>query len=90
MLRLTDLNITGLTADSQSVEPGFLFAALPGTKADGRAYIAEAVERGARTILAPDGTAIESQDVQLITNRNPRRLFAQLAAKYFIGQPDTT
>ena len=56
MLRLTDLNITGLTADSQSVEPGFLFAALPGTKVDGRAYIAEAVERGARAILAPDGT----------------------------------
>lgn len=89
MLRLTDLNITGLTADSQSVEPGFLFAALPGTKVDGRTYIAEAVERGARAILALDGTAIESQDVQLITNANPRRLFAQLAAKYFITQPET-
>jgi UDP-N-acetylmuramoyl-L-alanyl-D-glutamate--2,6-diaminopimelate ligase len=89
MLRLTDLNITGLTADSQSVEPGFLFAALPGTKVDGRAYIAEAVERGARAILAPDGTAIESEDVQLITNANPRRLFAQLAAKYFVAQPET-
>lgn len=89
MLRLTDLNITGLTANSQSVEPGFLFAALPGTKVDGRAYIAEAVERGARAVLAPDGTAFESKDVQLITNANPRRLFAQLAAKYFVTQPET-
>lgn len=89
MLRLTDLNITGLTADSQSVEPGFLFAALPGTKVDGRAYISEAVQRGAKAVLAPDGTALDAEDVQLITNANPRRLFAQLAAKYFITQPET-
>ncbi len=30
-----DLRYTGLTADSREVQPGFLFAALPGSKADG-------------------------------------------------------
>ncbi len=39
--------ITGITADSRAVAPGFLFAALPGAKADGRGFIAEAVARGA-------------------------------------------
>ena len=29
---LRHLLITGITADSRAVEPGFLFAALPGTK----------------------------------------------------------
>ncbi len=88
MLRLTDLDITGMTADSQSVEPGFLFAALPGSKVDGRAFIDEAVERGASTVLAPDGTSLDRDDIQLITDANPRRLFAQLAAKYFVTQPE--
>ena len=50
---LKDLDITGLTADSRAVQPGFLFAALPGWKMDGRSYIGEAVKRGASAVLAP-------------------------------------
>ncbi len=46
----------GITADSRAVQPGFLFAALPGTKADGRRFIADAVARGAVGVLAPEGT----------------------------------
>ncbi|MGE5442879.1 MAG: Mur ligase domain-containing protein, partial [Bacteroidota bacterium] len=37
------IRITGLTADSRLVQPGFLFAALHGSRADGRAFIDEAV-----------------------------------------------
>jgi UDP-N-acetylmuramoyl-L-alanyl-D-glutamate--2,6-diaminopimelate ligase len=90
MHKLTDLNITGLTADSRAVEPGYLFAALPGSKADGRAFIAEAVTKGASAILAPDGTAVDSHGVQVITDANPRRTFARLAAKYYGAQPEIT
>lgn len=90
MQRLKDLNITGLTADSRAVEPGFLFAALPGTHEDGRAYIADAVDRGAAAILAPDGTACDTDNVQLITDTNPRKLFARLASRYFKIQPEIT
>ena len=53
---LRDMDITGLTADSRAVKAGFLFAALPGTQADGRAFIGEAVKRGAAAELAPPGT----------------------------------
>ena len=42
-----DIRIAGVAADSRRVEPGFLFAALPGVARDGRAFIAEAVQRGA-------------------------------------------
>ena len=38
---------TGLASDSRDVRPGYLFAALPGTRADGGAFLAEAVGRGA-------------------------------------------
>ena len=39
----TPVRITGMTADSRRVLPGFLFAALPGAHADGRKFIADAV-----------------------------------------------
>ena len=37
---LSRLPISGLAADSREVQPGFLFAALPGMKTDGQRFIA--------------------------------------------------
>ena len=83
--------ITGLTADSRRVGPGFLFAALPGARADGRSFIAEAVAHGAAAILAPRGTlwpaGVESRP--LIEATEPRRLLAHLAAAHAGAQPAT-
>jgi UDP-N-acetylmuramoyl-L-alanyl-D-glutamate--2,6-diaminopimelate ligase len=83
--------ITGITADSRAVAPGFLFAALPGAKADGRRFIADAVARGAVAVLAPLGTEWPAgvplrpmvQDVE------PRRALARLAAAHAGLQPAT-
>ena len=93
---LKDLDITGLTADSRAVQPGYLFAALPGNKMDGRSYIGEAVERGACAVLAPPGTELGAARansggnlVRLITDSNPRRRFALMAGRFFAAQPDT-
>ena len=38
-----ELEISALSADSRAVEPGCLFAALPGAKADGSQFVAAAV-----------------------------------------------
>jgi UDP-N-acetylmuramoyl-L-alanyl-D-glutamate--2,6-diaminopimelate ligase len=82
---------TGLTADSRAVGPGFLFAALPGAKADGRAFIADAVARGAAAVLAPDGTdwpeGIPARP--LLTVADPRRMLALFAAEFHAAQPAT-
>ncbi|MGI9439296.1 MAG: Mur ligase domain-containing protein, partial [Parvibaculales bacterium] len=45
------VNISGLSADSRNVQPGFLFAALAGVEADGRSFIGQAIENGAAAIL---------------------------------------
>ena len=50
-----DCDISGITADSREVKPNYLFIAIPGTKHDGTAFIAEAVSRGAVAVLAPEG-----------------------------------
>jgi UDP-N-acetylmuramoyl-L-alanyl-D-glutamate--2,6-diaminopimelate ligase len=82
-----DLTLTGLTADSRKAGPGMLFAALPGAKADGRAFIADAVGRGVTAVLAPEGTQPPGGGARLITDANPRRLFALMAAEFYGRQP---
>jgi len=42
--------LAGLTLDSRKVQPGYLFAALAGARADGAGFVAEAVKRGAVAI----------------------------------------
>ena len=51
---MTDVAIreyAGLTSDSRKVAPGFLFAALSGSKLDGGRFVKDAVSRGATAIL---------------------------------------
>jgi len=85
------LNVEGLTSDSRQVGHNFLFAALPGSALDGRAYIDEAIRRGASAILAPAGTTLNdtSNDVALITDDDPRRRLALMAAEFYGTQPET-
>jgi UDP-N-acetylmuramoyl-L-alanyl-D-glutamate--2,6-diaminopimelate ligase len=85
-----DTDILGLTSDSRRVEPGFLFAALPGSRVHGGAFIAEALERGAAAVLAPGPFDMPADSpTPLLINDNPRRLFALMAAKFYANQPDT-
>lgn len=91
-----DVEITGLASDSRAVEPGFLFAALPGTRADGRAFISDAIGKGATAILTsseegsgPADTARPGTGVAWIRDPNPRRRFALFASRFFQNQPRT-
>jgi UDP-N-acetylmuramoyl-L-alanyl-D-glutamate--2,6-diaminopimelate ligase len=43
--------ISGISIDSRNVIPGYLYAALSGTKTDGHDYIEQAIEKGAVAIL---------------------------------------
>jgi UDP-N-acetylmuramoyl-L-alanyl-D-glutamate--2,6-diaminopimelate ligase len=79
--------ISGLTADSRSVQPGWLFAALPGTRTDGRRFIAEAIARGAAAILAPPDLAPAEIGVPLVPDPDPRRRLALIAARFYGRQP---
>ncbi len=83
--------VRGITADSRLVTPGFLFAALPGGRADGRAFIADAVANGATAVLAPEGTVWPPgvPPRPLIQDSEPRRRLAEIAALLAGPQPAT-
>ncbi|MEO1252488.1 MAG: UDP-N-acetylmuramoyl-L-alanyl-D-glutamate--2,6-diaminopimelate ligase [Pseudomonadota bacterium] len=80
-----DPEITGLTADSRQVRDGFLFAALPGVKADGAAFIPQAEKRGASAVLARPGAQTA---LPIIEDDNPRKRLAEMAARFYPQQPE--
>lgn len=49
--RFGDAHVMDCTDDSRQVRPGWLFAAVPGTRADGHDYAAAAVRAGATALL---------------------------------------
>jgi len=80
--------IAGLAADSRQVEPGYLFAALPGVETDGARFVADAVARGAAAVLVSDDVRVETS-APVIADADPRRRLAQIAARFFGTQPAT-
>ncbi len=87
---LENLDITGIASDSREVRPGHLFVAVPGTRADGSAYAADAARRGAVAILVDESvTMTPPEGVALIRGRNLRRMLALLSRAIHPGQPET-
>lgn len=80
-------NIKGITSDSRAVQKGFLFAALSGTRFDGRDFIEQAVWNGATHVLAQKGTVFPDGVIG-IESDNPHRDFAQMTAQFYGDQPE--
>lgn len=80
----------GLAADSRAIEPGWVFFAVPGAKADGSAFIDQAIAKGAVAVVAERqpktpmgcGTAFILVD-------DVRHALARAAAAFYPAQPKT-
>jgi UDP-N-acetylmuramoyl-L-alanyl-D-glutamate--2,6-diaminopimelate ligase len=90
-----DRPVRGLAADSRAVAPGDLFAALPGTRAHGAAFVPAALERGAAAVLTdPAGAAlcraaVAAAGAALVVAEDAREALARAAALWFARQPAT-
>src|ERR1700704_3601636 len=87
--RFDALAIAGLSADSRAVAPGFLFVAVPGTKADGLAFVAQAVSAGAVAVMAERAPPALPPGIAFVQVGNVRRALALAAAKFHPRQPAT-
>src|SRR4051794_40550468 len=87
---LKDLGITGLASDSRKVKPGYLFAALAGTKTDGARFVKDAVARGAVAVMGVSALAddVAALGVRFIPEENPRAGLAHMASAFYVTQPD--
>jgi UDP-N-acetylmuramoyl-L-alanyl-D-glutamate--2,6-diaminopimelate ligase len=82
-----DSEVTGFALDHRKVARGNVFGAFRGARFNGEDFIGEAVKRGAVAVVAEPEAAVEGA-VQLAADE-PRKLFADLAARYFAPYPDT-
>ncbi|MEZ5923507.1 MAG: UDP-N-acetylmuramoyl-L-alanyl-D-glutamate--2,6-diaminopimelate ligase [Hyphomicrobiaceae bacterium] len=84
------VEVTGITPDSRKVAPGFVFAALSGSRTDGARYVAQALEKGAAVILAArDAEIYETGNATVVRASDPRRALALMASRFHHGQPET-
>ncbi len=85
--RFRQVEILGITADSRAVKPGYLFAALPGSRTDGARFIEDALSRGAAAVLLPQGAGAGLNGTPVVEDADPRRRLALMAARFFGAQP---
>ena len=78
-------SITGFAIDHRKIAPGNIFGAFRGAKFNGEEFIEAAVAAGAIAIVALPDARVEG--AVHIADEEPRRLFAQMAARYFTPTP---
>ena len=83
----SDSEVTGFAIDHRKVARGSIFGAFKGAVFDGEDFIGQAVDLGAVAVVARPGAKVES--VPLLADEQPRRLFADLAGKYYAPYPET-
>lgn len=86
--RFAGRELTGIASDSRKVTPGALFVAVPGTKADGLAFVPQALEKGAVAVMAERAADVPA-GVAMIVVPNVRRALALAAAAFYPRQPST-
>jgi len=86
-------DITGLAVDSREVRPGFLFAALPGSRVHGGEFIQYALRQGAVAVLTDaQGAEIAARELAdagtaVVITDAPREALSRTAALWFGAQP---
>ena len=83
----SDSEVTGFAIDHRKVIAGNIFGAFKGAVFNGEDFAADAVSRGAVAVVARPEAEVEG--AALLPDPKPRRLFAQLAAKFYGPYPET-
>ena len=82
-----EYEVTGFAIDHRKVAPGTIFGAFQGASVNGEDFIPAAVAAGAVAVVARPEAVVEG--AAHITDTEPRRAFARLAAQFFTPVPDT-
>lgn len=83
-VRGADVDVTGITASSDRVRPGDLFAALPGRGRHGASFAAGALAAGAVAVLTdPAGVDLLDADVPVLEVADVRKALGPVAAHVY-------
>ncbi len=82
-----DVTVTGFAIDHRKIAPGTVFGAFRGARFNAEDFIPDAVEAGAVAVVAAPEAPVKG--ALHIASDEPRRTFAQLAARFFTPVPQT-
>jgi len=83
----SDSEVTGFAIDHRKVAAGSVFGAFKGQAFNGEDFIPMAVDRGAVAVIARPEATVDR--VPHIADAQPRKRFAELAAKFYAPYPET-
>lgn len=81
--------VTGLSTNSQTIEPGMVFIGMPGTRVDGGEFWQSAIEKGAIAALVSPSALANKPNISralVFTTSNMAKACAELAATFY-AQP---
>jgi UDP-N-acetylmuramoyl-L-alanyl-D-glutamate--2,6-diaminopimelate ligase len=81
--------VRGLSVHSGTIEPGFVFFAVPGTKANGLSFAPEAVAKGAIAVVAESEPETSFGDAAFVKVADVRSSLSFGAARFYNAQPET-
>ena len=81
------LEVTGIASDSRKVQPGGLFVAVPGNKANGLSFVPQALAAGAVAVMAERAPERLPDGIAFVRAANVRRALAMAAARLYPRQP---
>jgi UDP-N-acetylmuramoyl-L-alanyl-D-glutamate--2,6-diaminopimelate ligase len=87
-----EVEITGISLNSRTVEPGDLYVALPGASRHGADFVPQAIEAGAVAVLTDDAGAkllalSAETPVPVVIVESPRNVVGPLSAVIYRSQP---
>jgi UDP-N-acetylmuramoyl-L-alanyl-D-glutamate--2,6-diaminopimelate ligase len=81
------IEAVGVTSDSRKVKRGDVFVAVPGTKADGLSFAAQAAAAGAVAIVSEGSAPALPPGAMFVKVDNARRALSLIAARLYPRQP---
>ena len=82
------IEAVGVTSDSRKVKRGDVFVAVPGTKADGLSFAAQAAAAGAVAIVGEGNAPALPPGALFVKVDNARRALSLIAARIYPRQPE--
>lgn len=85
--------IKGISADSRSIDKGYVFFALKGQRKDGSSYIPDAIKKGAVAVILDDTAPFDTNaipaSIPLLRVGKAREALSLMSARFYQTQPAT-
>lgn len=79
-----DEPVTGIAYRSDAVKPGDAFCCIVGLKADGHSFAQDAIDRGARVLVAERKIYLaDATDVTIVVVEDSRKAMARMASRFY-------